>query len=153
MSLPQKMCFSFPQENAHAVAELLWDQAPRTCEAVLSVLPFSGTSHHGIYSGSECVLLLDKVLRLPKENATSKVTKGQIAFTWLAGGSAYGVEEDFAEICWFYDIDAEPRMWEGPVEVNVFARIVEPADSFYSVCRRMRREGIKPLVLRANRDE
>ncbi|MBI3920119.1 MAG: DUF3830 family protein, partial [Armatimonadetes bacterium] len=33
----------------------------------------------------------------------------------------------------------------GPVPVNVFARIVEPADEFYSVCRRMRREGAKPF--------
>jgi len=26
-------------------------------------------------------------------------------------------------------------MWEGPVEVNVFARIVEPADAFYAMCK------------------
>jgi hypothetical protein len=55
--------------------------------------------------------------------------------------------DDFAEICWFYDLDAEPRMWEGPVPVSIFARIIEPANEFYAVCRRMRREGVKTLSM------
>jgi Protein of unknown function (DUF3830) len=140
---------SFTQDNVSAEAELLMEEAPATCQALLRLLPLAGVSHHAIYSGSECVLLLDQVLRLPAENATTKVTRGEVAFTWMAAGSKYGVHSDFSEICWFYDIDAEPRMWEGPTPVNVFARIVEPADSFYAVCRRMRREGVKPLAVLA----
>ena len=140
---------AFPRERATAEAQLLWAEAPKTCETIVAALPFSGESHHGIYSGSECVLLLEDVIHLPRENATSKVTKGDVAFTWMAAGSSYGVNEDFAEVCWFYDIDAQPRMWEGPVQVNVFARIVPPADAFYAVCRRMRREGAKPFSVEA----
>lgn len=138
---------SFPGENASATADLLWDAAPETCQAIHDLLPFEGTSHHGIYSGSECVLLLDRVLRLAPENATSKVNRGEVGFTWMAAGSSYGVDRDFAELCWFYDLDAEPRMWEGPVKVNIFARIIEPAAEFYAVCRRMRREGVKRCVV------
>lgn len=149
MSRPNTIRLSFRDEEASAEARLLWREAPRTCEAIVAALPFSGETHHAIYSGSECVLLLDQVLRLPKENATSKIRRGDVAFTWMAAGSAYGVDEDFAEVCWFYDIDAEPRMWEGPVAVNIFARIVEPADAFYAVCRRMRREGMKPFAVEA----
>lgn len=149
MSRPNTIRLSFRDEEASAEARLLWREAPRTCEAIVAALPFSGETHHAIYSGSECVLLLDQVLRLPKENATSKTRRGDVAFTWMAAGSAYGVDEDFAEVCWFYDIDAEPRMWEGPVAVNIFARIVEPADAFYAVCRRMRREGMKPFAVEA----
>ena len=92
-------------------------------------------AHHGIYSGSECVYLLPDVVRLDREHATSDVRKGQVGFAWMAAGSAYGVTADFAEICWFDDLDAQPRMWEGPVEVNVFAEICEPADEFYAVCQ------------------
>lgn len=99
--------------------------------------------------GSKSVLVLDHVLKLDKENATSNVRRGDLAFTWMAAGSGYGVTSDFAELCWFYDHDARPSMWEGPVEVNVFARIVEPADDFYAVCRRIRREGVKPLIVEA----
>lgn len=139
------MTFTFPTENVKAKAELRWDAAPETCKAIQELGTIAGTAHHGIYSGSECVLLLEKLLRLAPENATSKVTRGDVGFTWMAAGQAYGVTQDFSEICWFYDIDAEPRMWEGPVAVSLFARIIEPADDFYLVCRRMRREGIKPF--------
>jgi hypothetical protein len=138
---------SFEKEGASAEAELLGREAPRTCEAISGRLPLSGLSHHAIYSGSECVLLLPEMLKLEPENATTKVSRGEIAFTWLAAGSHFGVTDDLAEICWFYDRDAEPRMWEGPVPVNIFARIIEPATAFYDVCRRMRREGVKPLKL------
>ena len=138
---------SFSSERTTAFAELLWKEAPRTCDAISRLLPLSGVAHHAIYSGSECVMLLDKVLRLDPENASSNVSRGDVAFTWMAAGSSYGVNNDFSEICWFYDIDAQPRMSEGPVAVNIFARIVEPAMEFYAVCHRMRRDGIKPLKI------
>jgi hypothetical protein len=137
----------FPQENVAAIATLLWEEAPATCSAVASLLPVAGVAHHGVYSGSEAVLILPDLLRLAPEHATADVTRGDVAFTWIAAGSSYGVEHDFSEICWFYDIDARPSMWEGPVPVNIFARIDEPADEFYAVCRRMRREGIKPFSI------
>jgi len=143
--LIERIRLIFTEENVAAEAELLWESAPNTCESVVGTLPTCGTTHHAIYSGSECVLLLDRVLRLPEENATTEVTRGDVGFAWMAAGSHYGVEEDFAEVCWFYDIDVEPRMWKGPVPISVFARIVEPADEFYAVCRRMRREGVKPF--------
>lgn len=136
---------SFPEEQASAEAELLYREAPQTCEAIMCLLPIVGMARHAIYSGSECVVLLEEVLRLPPENATSQVTRGDVGFCWMAAGSFYGVTADFAEICWFYDFDAEPRMWEGPVAVNRFARLIEPAEAFYAVCRRMRREGEKPF--------
>jgi len=147
MSSVSHIRLSFSEEQASADAELLWGQAVKTCEALVSLLPLSGESHHAIYSGSECCLILPRVLRVAPENATIKVAPGDIAFVCFAAGSAYGVGSDFAEICWFYDLDAEPRMWGGPIPVNVFARIVQPADAFFAVCRRMRREGTKPLVI------
>lgn len=134
---------AFVDCGVSVLAKLLWDRAPNTCAEVTKLLPSQGPAHHAIYSGSECVHLLNQTLRLESESATSKVAKGQVAFAWMAAGSSYGVDKDFSEICWFYDIDAEPRMWEGPVAVSVFAEICEPADEFYAVCRRMRREGQK----------
>lgn len=138
---------SFPAEGAAAVAELLEQAAPRTSEAVWSALPVAGMAHHAVYSGSEGVLLLPEVLRIDPENATSDVSTGDVAFTWFAAGSAYGVDADFAEICWFYAEDARPSMHGGAAPVSLFARIVGDAAAFYAVCRRMRREGIKPLAV------
>ena len=141
-----KIKIGFPGENAWAEAKLLWDRAPNTSAAISSLAPYKGTAHHAIYSGSECVLLLDRLLRVGPENATSEVKRGEMGFAWFSAGSYYGVEKDFSEIRWFYDIDAEPRMWKSPVPVTIFAMITEPADAFYAVCRRMRREGIKPCL-------
>lgn len=39
--------------------------------------------------------------------------------------------------------------WEGPFAVNVFDRIVEPAHAFHAICRRIRREGVKPIRIEA----
>jgi hypothetical protein len=138
---------SFPAEGVAAVAELLEQAAPRTSEAVWRALPVAGMAHHAVYSGSEGVLLLPDVLRVDPENATSDVATGDVAFTWFAAGSAYGVDADFAEICWFYAEDARPSMHGGAAPVSVFARIAGDAAGFYAVCRRMRREGIKPLAV------
>lgn len=147
MSRTRQIQLVFPQEDVIAVADLLWNKAPQTCEAICERLPIQGPVHQAIYSGSESVMLLEEVLRLPQENARSEISRGEVGFAWLEAGSSYGVTEDFAEICWFYDVDARPSMWEGPVDVNVFAQIVEPADEFYQVCRRIRREGVKPAEI------
>jgi hypothetical protein len=147
---PAAIRLKFVGENVSARAVLLWDDAPRTCSAIVERLPVKGDAHHAIYSGSECVHVINQELRIEKEHATSDVTKGQVAFAWLAAGSSYGVDRDIFEICWFYDIDAQPRMWEGPVDVNVFAELCEPADEFYVVCKRMRREGVKQISIRVD---
>lgn len=145
-----RLCFE--DAGAEAQAELLWDKAAVTCAAVAAQLPIRGLVHQAIYSGSESVMRLPNLLKLDKENATWDVKRGDLAFAWLAAGSSYKVTEDFAELCWFYDHDARPSMWEGPVAVNVFARIVEPAEAFYAVCRRIRREGVKPILVEAVQD-
>jgi hypothetical protein len=145
MTRPPAINLMFAEDAAVARAVLLWDKAPTTCAAIVDRLPVGGDAHHAIYSGSECVHVLKEPLQLEKEHASSRVTKGHVAYAWLAAGSSYGVDKDISEICWFYDIDAQPRMWEGPVEVNVFAQICEPASAFYAACRRMRREGVKAI--------
>ncbi len=147
MDRASHILLKFTSCETSARARLLWDTAPTTCAMITKALPAAGESHHAIYSGSECVLLLQERLRLGEENATSDVRKGQVAFAFLEKGSGYGIDKDITEICWFYDIDSQPRMWEGPVKVNVFAEIEGPADEFYAVCRRMRREGVKPFSI------
>lgn len=135
---------TFVHENVSAVADLLEEEAPNTCAAIWAALPLAGTSHHACYSGSEGVLLLPELLKLDPENATSDVKLGDVGYTWFPKGS-YGIEEDFSEICWFYDHDSVPSMPEGPVPVSIFARFREGSEAFYAVNRRMRREGIKPF--------
>jgi hypothetical protein len=141
-----EIVFRFLDDDVSAPAWLLRDQAPETCAAVVNALPASGLARHGIYSGSEVYLVLPEILGPPRENATTIVGAGDVGFLTVEKGSGYGIEEDYSEVCWFYDFDATPSMPEGPIAVNVFARLRD-ADAFFSLCRRMRLEGAKQLEI------
>lgn len=145
--MARRIRLTFVTEGVSALATLREEEAPRTCAAIWDVLPASGETHHAIYSGSECVLVLPEVVRVSPENASSEVTSGDVGFAWFAPGASWVVDREFAEVCWFYDRDACPRMPEGPTPVNLFAHITESAESFYAVCRRMRREGVKAFSI------
>jgi uncharacterized protein DUF3830 len=144
--VPDEIVFRLPDEGVTASARLLSDEAPETCRAVLDALPAGGTARHGIYSGSEVYLVLPEIVRPPREHATTIVGPGDVAFLTVEAGSGYGIHEAYSEICWFYDLDATPSMPEGPIAVNVFARLYD-ADGFFAVCRRMRLEGAKTVEI------
>lgn len=146
--MPKRLTFTFVDEGVAAVAELLEGQAPKTCAAVLAALPQSNDAHHATYSGSEVAFILDRDLGVGKENATTKVIPGDLAYTRFEGGELWGFPDTFSELCWFYDRDAVPSMPDGPVPVNLCGRFVENFDAFAAVCRRMRREGVKRLEVR-----
>src|SRR5262245_5862256 len=138
--------FRFVDKDVTASARLLREQAPETCRAVLDALPAAGHARHGIYSGSEVYLVLPEVLTPPREHATTIVGPGDVGFLTVEGGSGYGIEEGYSEICWFYDLDATPSMPEGPIAVSVFAQLVD-ADAFLRVCRDMGLEGAKRVEI------
>jgi Protein of unknown function (DUF3830) len=141
-----EIVFRFLDEDVAAPARLLGEQAPETCSAVWDALPASGLARHGIFSGSEVYLILPELLTAPRENATTIVGAGDVGFLTVEKGSGYGIEESYSEVCWFYDLDATPSMPEGPIAVNVFARLHD-ADAFIAACRRMRLEGAKSVEI------
>ena len=146
LRVQDEIVFRFLDEEVAARAWLLRDQAPQTCAAVLEGLPANGLARHGIYSGSEVYLILPALLTARREHATTIVGAGDVGFLTVEKGSGYGIEEGYSEVCWFYDLDATPSMPEGPIAVNVFARLHD-ADAFFSLCRRMRLEGAKRLKI------
>ncbi len=149
--MQDEIVFRFVDEGVAASARLLRERAPETCRAVWDALPAAGSARHGIYSGSEVYLVLPVLLGPPREHATTIVGPGDVGFLTVEKGSGYGIEEDYSEVCWFYDLDATPSMPEGPIAVNVFARLYD-ADAFDAVCRSMRLEGAKRLeIARAER--
>jgi hypothetical protein len=139
--------FTLTADNVAAVAELREGAAPRTSQALWDLLPVAGRAHHAVYSGSECVLILPEMVRVPPEVATADVREGDVGFTYFEAGAAHGVTRAFAEVCWFYGEDARPSMHEGPVPVSLFARFLGNSDAFFAACRRMRREGTKAIVI------
>ncbi len=146
LRVQDEIVLRFLDEGIAARAWLLREQAPETCEAVLGALPATGVARHGIYSGSEVYLILPTLLAPPREHATTIVGPGDVGFLTVEKGSGYGIEEAYSEVCWFYDLDAVPSMPEGPIAVNVFARLHD-ADDFFAQCRAMRLEGAKALEI------
>ena len=140
-----RLRFDFPDDGVTAHARLSRERAPRTCEAIWRGLPFEGLARHGIYSGSEVLLFIPPDIQPPRENATSRVEPGDLAYYSFEARSAFGEREPVAEIAWFYGDDARPSMPGGPVAVNVFARFDEGFEELAALCHRMRLEGAKRL--------
>lgn len=134
-------------EGVVARAELLEAQAPCTCQIVWDMLPITGFFHHAIYSGSELALILPNYIEMGLENATSTLLPWEIGFASLKREDYFDVEQDFSEICFFYDRNGGPRMLDGLVKVNLFARFVSGQEELFRLCLRMRKEGQKKFTI------
>ena len=54
---PEGIHFRMESSGATATARLLWDQAPKTCAAIVSLLPIDTMCWHGRNSGAEALLI------------------------------------------------------------------------------------------------
>jgi len=133
----------FVELKIKARARLLEEEMPRTCNELVKHLPLESIATHARYSGSEVAMLLSTNIKIGWEKATSAVQTGDIAYVWLNRDDHYGLDDDISEICWFYDKDSTPTMAEGPVRVNVFARIEGDVKEFYRASADTRITGVK----------
>lgn len=143
---PTHVVIEFVEEEVAARARLDWEAAPAICQAIVDAAPFAVRAHHGIFSGSEIAAITPDLPELAPADPTADVAVGDLAYGYLRAADHHGIEEDFAEICWFYDSDARPSMFSGPFPVSVFARF-EDAEEFFAVSRRMRLEGAKQIAV------
>ena len=135
----------FVEQKISARARLLETEMPRTCATILDHLPLESKATHARYSGSEVAMLLSTDIRIGREKATCAVETGDVAYVWLNRDDHYGLDDDVSEICWFYDRDSRPSMAEGPVLVNIFARIEGDAAAFYRASAVTRTTGVKNM--------
>lgn len=133
----------FVDQKIKIRARLLEEEMPRTCRELITHLPLESLATHARYSGSEVAMLLSTDIKIDREKATSAVQTGDVAYVWLNQDDHYGLDDDVSEICWFYDKDSTPTMAEGPVRVNVFARIEGDASEFYKTSADTRITGVK----------
>jgi Protein of unknown function (DUF3830) len=145
----RKLRIELPDDDVCVEACLLDAEAPRTCAAIWACLPIDGEIIHGQWSGPEVVLLLDpRALQLGPENLVHRgILPGDVAFWFGRGGDYVGQPEDISEVAFFYGRGAVPSMLQGPVPVNLFARIDGPLSAFAAVCARTRFDGRKRIVL------
>lgn len=136
------------QDGLIAKAELLEERAHKTCKLVWNLLPIQGSFHHAMYSGKEVAMILPGYYECKPENSTSALLPWEIFFVSLRATDYYDVDHDFSEIAFFYDRNTGPRMLDGLVKVNIFARFVDHHEQLYDLCNRIRDEGKKLCHIR-----
>ncbi len=143
--MPKQIRLVFPDEDVSALADLLEGAAPETCRVIFENLPFESELYYAQWSGPETYLLIDPSIQVAPENQTFHTIPGDIGYYRLDGGRLIDWPDDMAEIAFFYGRGARPSMIDGPVPVNMFARIVENLAGFAEVSRRTRLEGVKRI--------
>jgi hypothetical protein len=141
----RRLRIRFPSEQVTSIAELLEKEAPRTCQAIWEALPFEGELIHAMWSGPETYLPIDSSLRIAPEHQTTHPLPGEIGFYAIDGGVLADWPNDMAELAFFYGRGSRPSMPDGPIAINVFARIVENLEGFQRTCARIHKEGVKRL--------
>lgn len=164
----------FELSGTAAVAELLDDIVPNTCDAVWDILPVEGMSIHANWSSREIMLHLqgEKVLRLPREGPLRRGTTapGDIIYYWrspqMSRGKqlAYSAEfqRELSEFAIFYGDPAAGGMAaDDPVRMGrgsdlqvqtLFARFIDTPPEFLRACEDIRHNGLGKLVVRRLED-
>ena len=149
--MARTLVFTILEEGISAVADLLDERAPRTCELVWERLPVEGRLIHGMYSGPELFILLDGFHGVGPENQVSRPLPGDIGYFHQEAGLYATSPHEVAELVYVYDRGVSIKGAEGHDSwVNLFAQLrPDGAAEFLAASRRARREG--PFTLRVER--
>jgi hypothetical protein len=141
----------FEDGSGSAIADLLEDDAPGTCDALWEMLPLRVSAVHDIWSGHMVLAHLDEAAELPPENVLTYIPiPGDIFYYYrpphYVRGAPYGRSES-AELGVVYDRDTRPQGPRGPEAVNLFAHISSDLDAFARGCEEMITRGEKDLLI------
>jgi len=123
------------------VAELLEDEAPETCRAMLAALPIEGRVIQARWSGEAAWLPMDGLgIEAPLENATSHPSRGDLLY-YPGGISEKELLIPYGSACFGSRV--------GQLQGNHFATIVEGAERLGEMGRRVLWEGAQEIRIEA----
>jgi Protein of unknown function (DUF3830) len=159
----------FEMGGAKAIAEMLDDIVPNTCDAIWNILPVEGMSIYANWSSRELMLHLegDKILRLPAEGPLRRGTTapGDIIYYWRSPQMSRGkqlaysaqFQRELSEFAIFYaDPAAGGMAADDPVRMGrdsdlqvqtLFARFIDIPREFLHACEVNRHEGLQKLTV------
>lgn len=117
--------------------ELHEEAAPKTCKALLKLLPFEGEILHARWCGEAIFIPVEQMPSLELENQTVYPSRGDLIY--------YPGKDSIKEILVAY---GACHMWSriGPLPSNHFATIRD-VDRLMQIGRRIHREGAKRVTL------
>ncbi|HEY1686922.1 MAG TPA: DUF3830 family protein [Tepidisphaeraceae bacterium] len=150
----RKIRLTFVDLKLSVTAEMLDDEAPGVCNIVWDMLPVEGKVLHGMYSGAEVFLLLEKAVQHPPENLCQLPLPGELLFFYDGSSSVANSKKPISEICFVYNRGVVLRGPEGvPTHCSLFARVAGDWKydwmDFRNGCRKARWDG--PQLLRIER--
>lgn len=142
---PRQIRLTFPDSGESVVADLLETEAPHVCEEVWKMLPVEKKMIHGMYSGPEVFMVLDRPQAIPLENSVQLPLPGEILYFYDPGTSAGGGNRAVSEICVVYGRGVSLKQHDAvPTFGCLFARIhgdwTRDWTDFSAACRRVRTE-------------
>lgn len=145
---------TFPTTGEFVVAELLDDEAPNVCRLIWDMLAVEAKAIHGMYSGAEVFVMVEKPQPAPTENLVQLPLPGELLYFYDPAVGAVGAKKPVGEIVFVYGRGVTLRAHEGvPTQCALFGRIAGDWKydwtAFAQACRKCRWEG--PQVLRIDR--
>ena len=135
------------KRGVRCVAELLEEEAPRTCEAVWQALPQGGQAYHAKFASNEVYTLVPPFADPEPglENATMTPIPRDVIYFYLPPGQTRTpefLETGVVDLAIFYarnNLLFSPSL--GPVPGTVFATITENFEEMARACDSIWREG------------
>lgn len=151
----QKIRIIVPSEGFETTATLLETEAPLTCSAIWEKLPIEGRLLHAAMSGNETLMELEgeKMVKIEPENWVYNFIPGDVLYYYSHWGDEKYIRgnAEAAEITFVYGRDVRLKGAAlRDTAANLFASIDSRLPEFAAVCRRVRVEGAKRVVVEAS---
>ncbi len=151
--MEKKIEILFTQSGIRAIATLLEEQAPKTCEAIWKALetPIVQKGIHAMWTGHEVMIEIPEEnhrfvpTSIPLENATSHPQAGELLWSYFADHVERGFPRDIWDFIIIYGPDSPINCALGSLAANVWARITENLDAFAAECETLIDDGMKTM--------
>ena len=137
--MTKKFQIEILETGVKAVAELVEEDAPKTCTALWQMLerPIETNCVHAMWSGREVMAYIPPENRgeidptsIGVENATVYPAAGDVVWAYFPGGMLQGFKEDGWDLAFIYGPETRIYIPTGMCPMNVWAKIVQGLDDF-----------------------
>ncbi len=154
--MSRRIQISFVDEGVSALATLLDDMAPKTCDCIWDLLarPVENMGIHAMWTGREISFGIpherfpdNEGLKVPPENQTVIPIPGDLIWNGYAPYQWQGKPHPVYDFGIFYGRDSRLLLPVGWRPSNRFGTIDENLEEFAGVCARCQSEGVKKIRL------